>query len=225
MSTIKVVNVQLGQSATAANNFTLAVPSNPNGTVKLSRGNAGATTSDVLSIDASGILTLPTTLNIRGIGVNEQANLKYFALDFLNSAGALAGNIYYDHSTNRLHFGTDNGTWRAFVSNAGMNVNGALYASGNVTAFSDIKLKTDIVNINDALSKVMELNGVLFTRKDSGERCTGVIAQEVQKVLPEAVVEVDGTLSVAYGNLVGLLIEAIKELKSEVETLRSESKK
>jgi hypothetical protein len=60
----------------------------------------------------------------------------------------------------------------------------------------------------------------MFNRKDTGARGTGVIAQEIQQVLPEVVVEGKDNLSVAYGNIVGVLIEAIKELKTEIEILK-----
>lgn len=88
---------------------------------------------------------------------------------------------------------------------------GNFTALGNVTAYSDIRLKTDLAKITDALSKVKSLSGYTYTRIDSGERQTGLIAQEVQKVLPEAVITSDKYLSLAYGNLVGLLVEAIKD--------------
>ncbi|MFN7041663.1 MAG: tail fiber domain-containing protein [Acidovorax temperans] len=98
--------------------------------------------------------------------------------------------------------------------------NGNFQATGNITAYSDIRLKTDLTKITDALSKVSRLNGYTYTRKDTGQRQTGVVAQEVQEVLPEAVIDNGEHLAVAYGNLVGLLIEAIKELKSEVDQLK-----
>ncbi len=97
---------------------------------------------------------------------------------------------------------------------------------GTLTQNSDIRLKTNIVEIPDALTKVGQLRGVTYERLDQNNaRQTGVIAQEVQAVLPEAVLQADdeqGTLSVAYGNLAGLMIEAIKELKSEVDALKAE---
>ena len=65
-----------------------------------------------------------------------------------------------------------------------------------------------------------EEDGYTYTRKDTGARQTGVVAQEVQEVLPEAVMDNGDRLSVAYGNMVGLLIEAIKELKAEVDQLK-----
>jgi hypothetical protein len=93
--------------------------------------------------------------------------------------------------------------------------------SGNVTAYSDERLKKNIVPIANSLDKVSALNGVMFERLE-GQRGTGLIAQNVQAVIPEAVTEdKDGYLSVSYGNLVGLLVEAIKELKQEIETLKS----
>ena len=90
---------------------------------------------------------------------------------------------------------------------------------------SDLRLKENIQPIAHALAKTCTLHGIVYDRKDGGGRSTVVIAQEVQSVLPEAVtVQTDEmqTLSVAYGNMVGLLIEAIKELKSEVDSLKAE---
>ena len=106
-----------------------------------------------------------------------------------------------------------------------------IWTSGNITAYSDIRVKTNIERIPDALSKVMQLNGYTFDRTDQAEdpatgetqflRQTGVIAQEVLPVLPEAVIGDEEThYSVAYGNMVGLLIEAIKELKTEIDALK-----
>ena len=106
------------------------------------------------------------------------------------------------------------------VRDGSMGMRGGLFAWGNVTAFSDVRLKTDLTKIAGALGKVCALNGYTYVRKDTGERQTGVVAQEVQKVLPEAVIDNGEHLAVAYGNMVGLLIEAIKELKTEVDQLK-----
>lgn len=97
---------------------------------------------------------------------------------------------------------------------------GNFTATGNVVALSDIRLKTDLTKIAGALSKVSRLNGYTYMRKDTGQRQTGVVAQELQEVLPEAVIDNGEHLAVAYGNIVGLLIEAIKELKAEVDQLK-----
>jgi hypothetical protein len=106
----------------------------------------------------------------------------------------------------------------ANVTFAGTLASGAITSSGDVTAFSDMRIKHDIETIEGALDKVSDMRGVYFKR-NNGEAGTGVIAQEVEKILPEVVK--DGEYkSVAYGNMVGVLIEAIKELKKEVETLK-----
>ena len=105
----------------------------------------------------------------------------------------------------------------ANVTLAGTVASGAITSSGEITAYSDMNLKTDIKTIDNALNKVSDLRGVYFTK--DGAAGTGVIAQEVENILPEVVK--DGEYkSVAYGNMVGILIEAIKELKKEVETLK-----
>ena len=100
--------------------------------------------------------------------------------------------------------------------------NGNLAVKGNYNQLSDQSVKDDIRVIDGALSKVAALRGVTYERNDiETDRQTGVIAQEVLEVLPEAVNEFDGKLSVQYGNMMGLMIEAIKELKAEVEALKA----
>jgi hypothetical protein len=105
-----------------------------------------------------------------------------------------------------------------------MSAAGAATFNNDVTAFSDICLKEDINTIDNALNRVNNMRGVFFKRKDNaGNRQTGVIAQEVENVLPEVVRETKDEKkikSVAYGNMVGVLIEAIKELNAKVEELQ-----
>ena len=95
--------------------------------------------------------------------------------------------------------------------------------SGNdVTATSDFRTKNNIVTIDSALDRVMKMRGVFFERKnDPGERCVGVIAQEVEEVLPEVVyTDENGMKSVSYGSIIGLLIEAIKEQQKTIMALK-----
>ena len=92
---------------------------------------------------------------------------------------------------------------------------------GTVTANSDEKLKENVITIENALDKVLSLRGVEYDRIDSGEHQIGVIAQEVEKIIPE-VVYGDEIKSVAYGNLVGLLIEAIKEQNEIITNLNKD---
>jgi hypothetical protein len=107
----------------------------------------------------------------------------------------------------------------ALVTNGGLGVAKNIVAGGTVTANSDEKLKENVQTIENALDKVLTLRGVEYDRKDSGEHQIGVIAQEVEKIIPE-VVYGDEIKSVAYGNLVGLLIEAIKEQQKEIDELK-----
>ena len=123
--------------------------------------------------------------------------------------------IFYDSANTGMYFdGNATGT--------SINVAGSIVAAGNVTAYSDIRLKTDVAPITNAIDKVKQINGVTYTRKENNKRQTGVIAQDVLKVLPEAVEgSEEGMYSVAYGNMVGLLIEAIKEQQSEIDELKA----
>lgn len=106
------------------------------------------------------------------------------------------------------------------VATGALTVTGTITASGDITAFSDARFKREVDLIASALPKVLALRGVTFLRGDEPVRRTGLIAQDVEAVLPEAVVvSTDGFLSVAYGNLAGLFVEAIRELEERVARL------
>ena len=101
-----------------------------------------------------------------------------------------------------------------------LHVVGSILASGDITAYSDDSLKTNVQVIDNAVGKVEQLRGVTFDRIEDGSTSTGVIAQELKEVLPEAVhTDEQGVHSVAYGNVVGLLIEAIKEQQKQIDEL------
>ena len=99
-----------------------------------------------------------------------------------------------------------------------LHVDGNIYASGNVTAYSDARKKTNLQIIDNSLNKIEKING--YTYEKDNVRYTGLVAQEVLSILPEAVVgnEEDG-YGLAYGNMVGILVEAIKELSGKVKSL------
>jgi hypothetical protein len=137
-------------------------------------------------------------------------------------AGAITtqGGIY---ATKKIYSGdvTDatSGGAGAITTQGGIYAAKKIYAGDDVTAFSDRRQKTNIERIENALDKVCQLSGYTFIH--NGERKTGVIAQEVKDVLPEAVYGSEETsYSVAYGNLAGILIEAIKEIKNEIQQLK-----
>lgn len=121
---------------------------------------------------------------------------------------------------------TINGSGRVGINTSNplytLHINGRMYATTTVTS-SDIRKKKKLQRIEGALDKVEQLTGYKYIRKDTKEPEIGLVAQEVQKVLPEAVSKgEDGYLSLAYGNMVALLVEAIKELKAEVAILKAE---
>ena len=111
-----------------------------------------------------------------------------------------------------------------------INTDGSMYclssftASGDVTAYSDIRVKENIEVIPDAIKKVKSIRGVTFTRTDNDDnkKYMGVIAQELLDVIPEVVSETDsGMYTVAYGNITALLIEAIKEQQAQIDELKA----
>jgi hypothetical protein len=126
----------------------------------------------------------------------------------------------------------------AFFPNS-LNVTGTITSTGdissttgniqgvNVIATSDMRAKENITNIDFALEKVLKLRGVYFHRKDTDKRSIGVIAQEIEEIIPEVVFTDDSPeqmKSVAYGNIVGLLIEAVKEQQQQIEELKQNTK-
>lgn len=137
------------------------------------------------------------------------------------------GDICYDHSINGFKIYTNSG------ERFRMEADGDFHADGDVIAFSttvsDIALKTDIELIPNALDKIDEVRGVTFTRHN-GQKSAGIIAQELEKVLPEAVREKKLALhdgkeykTVEYDAIHGLLINCIKELKEKVRKLENGS--
>ena len=113
-----------------------------------------------------------------------------------------------------------------------------LHVDGNVVAYSttisDIRLKKDIAPIEDAVTKVQQLNGCTFTYLKDDRKSAGLIAQDVEKVLPSAVIEDEAVFhgeegetykTVQYDQVIGLLVEAVKELSAKVEELENASPK
>ena len=135
--------------------------------------------------------------------------------------------FYWDPTNSRLGVGTASPQFPLHVNGfAASNTNNiSIFASHDISAFSDARFKTDLEVIPDALSKVSQITGYTFDRiPATGKRMAGVLAQEVQQILPEVVNEDgEGHLSVAYGNMVALLINAIKELKTEVDELKAKA--
>ena len=141
--------------------------------------------------------------------------------------------MYYQGSSSWAHywdvgnacFGIDGSTTSSSYS---LYVGGGIYSTGDVVAFSDARVKTNVVTIDNPLDKVLNMRGVYYnpinkeTKEVDNRRRVGVIAQELNKVLPEAVTYAEDVdeYGVDYGKLTGVLIEAIKELKQEINELK-----
>jgi hypothetical protein len=104
-----------------------------------------------------------------------------------------------------------------------LHVVGDIYSSGDITAFSDIRLKENIVQLVGCLDKIDNMRGVSFNRIDTGTKHIGLIAQEVEALFPELVAtdQNSGFKSVNYGNVVAVLLECIRELKGEVKEVKT----
>jgi hypothetical protein len=157
---------------------------------------------------------------------------------FMHNNGTATG-IYNDVENEWLFYGIHNSYTRMYhngVSKVETSASGVT-VNGDLNSTSDIRYKKNIETIEGAVDKVTALRGVTFdwdndafseneTNKKPNftERATGVIAQDVEKVLPEAVRQnpETGFKNVAYGNMVGLLIEAIKEQQTQIDDLKAE---
>ena len=146
------------------------------------------------------------------------------------------GNTYiYEDTADRLRFFTGGAEFMRFTEDTSDQIDlyhntfvtGDMSATGDVVAYysSDKRLKDNIVRIENPLEKVGKIGGYTFDWNDKQETYTGkdvgVIAQEIQEVLPELVTERDnGYLAVKYEKIVPLLIESIKELKQEIDDIK-----
>lgn len=183
--------------------------------------NAGASAP---SATVAGMLWVDTSLSPPVLRRRNATNTSWDAL--LDAAGNLAGIANTAVARTNLGLGTM-ATKSAANYDAAIAAKAALSGAAftgvvsapNFVSSSDARRKSDVETIAGALALVCALRGVRFTMDDS--RQIGVIAQEVEAVLPE-VVQADadtGQLSVAYGNITGLLIEAVKELTARVAAL------
>lgn len=122
-----------------------------------------------------------------------------------------------DNSGNQALFKDSAANFTYNPSTNAINV-GSVVATGDITAFSDVALKSNIETLDGA--KAFAMRGVSFDKED--RQGSGVVAQELEKIAPELVITHDnGLKSVAYSNIVGYLIEAVKHLKNEIEELKA----
>jgi hypothetical protein len=206
-------------------------------------GNSSTVTNGVYTIGnqtIGGVKTFTDTIvgSISGNAATVTNGVYTIGAQIINGGKTFSSNLTVSNTNPRLIFSDTDGQnfsisvnsnlWN-ILSNSGasvlsVNQSGSLIASGDVTAFSDIRTKKNISTIERALEKTLSLRGVEFTRTNDEKETKkiGMIAQEVEKILPEAVsTNEDGYKAIAYGNIVGLLIEAIKDLNKELEELKN----
>jgi hypothetical protein len=192
--------------------------------------------NDFTSVSIQSALSTSGTLRVYGNDMYMQGGsptIHFVDSDERGCALHNNSNLLYILSSNGTggeSWSQNNGYWPFYIN---LNSNdatfgGSIWAAGNITAYSDLKLKENIVQVENALDKVLELRGVYYNTKldPNKTKRIGVIAQEIQKVLPEVVTlhsdpeDTEGTLGVDYGNITALLIEAMKEQQATIESLK-----
>ena len=139
----------------------------------------------------------------------------------IKEGGTTKGRIYFDTSMNVMRF-TDGANTDTFMLKSGQGYfSGNAYINQSTLITSDKKFKDNVQTIDSALDKTSQLRGVTYTDNRNGQNKIGVIAQEVEAVLPSVVQTEDDTKYVEYNQIIPMLIESIKELKQEVETLKN----
>ena len=208
------------QSFSDTNDFVNAASFNTsNGKITLTRTDGGTVDVDIDGRFLTGITSSQVTGALGFTPPSSDTNTTYSAGEGLQLSG-----------TEFSMDGAYNGIFRV-----GSTTSHDISSTGDVIAYysSDINLKENILPIENALEKLCKIRGVTFDWKDEyletrdpdlhQKRDTGIIAQEVQEVLPEVVKEkVDGTLGVRYEKMIGLLVESIKDLKAEVDELKKQ---
>ena len=184
------------------------------GSERLNMSNTTATFAGVLYANGGGDISMSS-------GSNGQFKVQGSGYTGAIALNASAMHIYHNSSLRDLVLGTNETARLTIAGNSGnTSITGTFTAAGDVVAYSDERLKSNIETLDG--SKVYNMRGVSFTKDD--KEGSGVIAQELEKVAPELVNNDSEYKSVAYGNITGYLIEAIKDLKEEIEQLKKQIK-
>ena len=164
-------------------------------------------------VNASGLIRIAPYAGFTTVGGTYASGKLHVSTGAAATKGIIVQG-YASQSANLQEWQNSAGTALGYLDYAGN-----FTVAGNVTANSDEKIKKNVETISGALQKVMDMRGVYFNRVDTNIKNVGVIAQEVEPIVPELVRESDGLKSVAYGNITAVLIEAIKEQNKKIEEL------
>jgi len=182
---------------------------------------SGTCTFQTANLDTSKFINSKLGVNTTSPGYTLDVSGDINFTGSLTNSGTAVVSSPWLNGTNTLYYSSANVGIGVTTAEYELHVVGNIYASGTITELSDARFKENIEPIGNALDKVCSIGGYTYNKIGSDEKMSGVIAQEVANVLPEVVRGSEDTnYSVSYGNMVGLLIEAIKELKSEIDELK-----
>ena len=206
-------------------------------------GSVGVGTSAPTKLLTVGSSTATSGIGNNGIFVNIDGGAAVTAKSGtsgvevqVNAEGSTQGTIgtYSNHPVD-FRVSNSNVMWLSTSANVGigqtspaykLDVTGTIRATGDVIAYSDRRVKQDIVTLENSVDLVKKLRGVSYKKIGEDDQKIGVIAQEILEVLPQVVSkDENGMYSVAYGNMAGLFIEAIKEQQAHIETLEERIQK
>lgn len=175
-----------------------------------------------LEITSTGNVGIGTTAGPRRLTVNGTAN--FIGSNNLSLLRLENASVGFGTTVNRFpyHVNLDSTFTNPVSCLSNVTIHGRLDTLGNVASTSDASLKTNLQPIQSALAKLETLTGYIYERIDTKEKETGLLAQDVIQVLPEAVHQgANGYYHLAYGNMAGLIVESIKELSARVKSLEA----
>ena len=202
-----------------------------NGTKKFVTTDTGVrvenTSSPLTSANSSGNDLVVTGDGAMGLTLHTNGTTQNTSIYFGDNDSSTAGSILYRHQHDQMRFNVNGGNLVQQVnSDLTTYFSGTCYGPG-FTVSSDLNLKSNLLPFTNTLDKIKQINGYTFDikigeNKDQTIASAGIIAQDVEKVFPKLVEEIEGYKTVQYNGLIGVLVEAVKELTTKVESLETE---
>ena len=219
----------VGDGGLTEKNFTSALKTKLDG---IAAGATNVTNNNQLTNGAGYLTSIPssyaTDAEVATAASNAEGNAKAYADTKIetevlpaiptnnNQLTNGAGYVTSSHTHTPSQVGLSN------LSADGNSLNGNFTATGDITAFSDARVKENVETLPNALESVKQMRGVTYNKIGEEKQSIGVIAQELEEVVPQLVhTDEEGMKSVAYGNITALLIEALKEQQEQIEELKA----
>jgi len=200
-------------SDSSSNSVNLVAPSGMGSDLTLTLPSSSGTAGDVLTVDGSGNLSFADlTIEVADQTADTSA---YYPLLSTSNSGSISD---VSTSSSKLSFRPNSGTLTA----TNITVTSSFEAA-TITETSSEILKTEIQPIDNALASVSALSGVSYTRIATGQRELGLIAEQVEKIIPELVSDTGAYKSISYSRLSAYLIEAVKDLKEEIADIKTKT--